>query len=176
MGLESWLRPRPARAAGRALYAAAAAQARRPEFYTAMGAPDTAEGRFELYALHVVLLLHRLKREPRAEETAQALFDAFARALDDALREMGVSDTSVGRKMRKLGEALYGRIRAYDAALEALPAREELEAVLGRTVLAGSGGDVHAVAGYVARAREAVRGQPAAELGSGAVYWPEPAG
>lgn len=174
MGLENWFRPRPARAAGQALYAAAAAQARRPEFYAAMGAPDTAEGRFEIYALHVVLLLHRLRREPEAAETAQALFDAFARALDDTLRDMGVSDTSVGKKMRRLGEAVYGRIRAYDGALEALPQRVQLEDVLARTVLAATGADVRAVADYVARLEQSLRGQALSELLAGAVQWPAP--
>jgi cytochrome b pre-mRNA-processing protein 3 len=175
MGLENWFRRRPAQTAGRALYARAAEQARAPAFYTRLGAPDTVEGRFELYALHVVLLLHRLKAEPAAAETAQALFDAFARALDDALREMGVGDTSVGKKMRKLGEAIYGRIRAYDTALAALPDQADLKSVLSRTVLADAAGEVDAVAAYVIGAVEALRGQPTETLLKGQVAWPEPA-
>src|ERR1044072_3303494 len=87
---------RPAKAAGQALYASAARQARRPAFYSRMGAPDTAEGRFEIYSLHVPLLLHRLKGAgEQARETSQATFDAFVQALDDALREMGVGDVTV---------------------------------------------------------------------------------
>ena len=73
--------------------------------------PTTIEGRFEIYSLHVILLLHRLKGEgPAAAETAQALFDIFVSQLDHALREIGVGDLSVAKKMRKLGEgAFYGR-------------------------------------------------------------------
>jgi cytochrome b pre-mRNA-processing protein 3 len=124
----------PSRAAGEKLYQAAIDQARRPAFYTDQGAPDTVEGRFELYTLHVVLLLHRLKGQGTiAAETAQALFDAYVQALDDALREMGVGDLSVGKKMRKLGEAFYGRAKAYQAALEAGD-RAALAALIGRTV------------------------------------------
>ena len=173
MSPHKWFRRNPARAAGEALYASAADQARRPEFYTSMGAPDTAEGRFELYALHVVLILHRLKGEAGAAETSQALFDAFARALDDALREMGVGDASVGKKMRKLGEALYGRIKAYDEALGALPDQEALRGVLQRTVLAGADADAGAISGYVARAAEGLASQPTADLLKGQAGWQE---
>ncbi len=78
---------------GQAPLRSAAAQARQAAFYRELGAADTAEGRFELYSLHVALLLVRLKgRGAAAAETAQALFDAFVRSLDDALREMGVGE------------------------------------------------------------------------------------
>src|SRR5580698_3554415 len=101
---ERWFAPRPAVAAGRALFKGLSAQARQPDLYLRAGAPDTVEGRFELYVLHLVLLLHRLKGEgPQAAETAQAVFDAFLKNLDEGLRDMGVGDLSVGKKMRKLG-------------------------------------------------------------------------
>ena len=54
-------RSNPAKVAGRQLYDAVTAQARTPAFYAELGAPDTVEGRFELYNLHVVLILHRMK-------------------------------------------------------------------------------------------------------------------
>ena len=89
--------------------------------------------------LHLVLLLHRLKGQgPQAGETAQVAFDTFLKNLDEGLRDMGVGDLSVGKKMRKLGEAVYGRIKSYDAALAALPDRAELAAVMGRTVYQGA--------------------------------------
>src|SRR5688572_17130211 len=93
-------KPRAAEKAGRTLYVAVVEQARQPRLYTDLGAPDTMEGRFELYSLHVILLLDRLKRQgEQAAETAQALFDTYVQSLDDALREVGVGDTSVGKKM-----------------------------------------------------------------------------
>jgi cytochrome b pre-mRNA-processing protein 3 len=84
-----------------------------------------------------VLLLHRLKgQDPLSQDIGQALFAAYVQALDSALREMGVGDLSMAKKMRKLGEAFYGRIKAYDSALIALPNLAELESVIGRTLYA----------------------------------------
>lgn len=137
MFFKRWFGPNPTVKKGRSLYAAAVAQARNPVFYRNLAVPDTTEGRFELYSLHVVLLLHRLKGHgPQAQDIGQALFAAYVQALDSALREMGVGDLSMAKKMRKLGEAFYGRIKAYDSALLALPDQSELEAVVGRTLYA----------------------------------------
>jgi cytochrome b pre-mRNA-processing protein 3 len=156
---------------GYALYAAAVAQARDPAFYAALGAPDTANGRFELYSLHVILLLHRLKRRGEAAaEAGQALFDIYVKALDNTLREQGVGDLSMSKKMRKLGEAFYGRVRSYDAALET---PEELPALVRRTVYEETAGDAEALADYVIRARDTLAGQPDEALLGGAVQWPE---
>src|SRR4051812_2446073 len=110
MLLDRLFRPRPAQSMGRALYAQVVEQARRPALYQDLGCPDTVEGRFELYTLHVVLVLERLRTGGEtAAETSQALFDTYVKGLDDGLREMGVGDLSVGKKMRRLGEAFYGR-------------------------------------------------------------------
>ncbi len=176
MILERLFRPRPAREAGRRLYADVVRQARRPEFYEALAAPDTVEGRFELYSLHVVLLLERLKGQgPAAAEIAQALFDTYVKALDDALREMGVGDLSVGKKMRKLGEAFYGRVKSYEAALAALPDQAELAAVIGRTVYAETAEPpVAKMVAYVLRQREALAAQSPDQLATGAVAWAAP--
>lgn len=175
MVLQRLFARRPAAAAGRALYASAARQARDPRFYVALGAPDTGEGRFELYVLHVALLVLRLKgRGEAAAETAQQLFDVFVRALDDGLREMGVGDLAVGKRMRKLGEAFYGRARSYEEALARMPDRSQLEALLGRTVLPASGpAATAALAGYVAQAAAGLEAQPLEALLKGEATWPE---
>jgi cytochrome b pre-mRNA-processing protein 3 len=178
MKLSSLFKPRPAVLAGRRLYASAATQARRqarrPAFYATMGAPDTVEGRFELYSLHVALLLRRLKGQgEQAAETAQGLFNAYVQALDDALREMGVGDLSVGKKMRKLGEAFYGRVKNYDEALAALPDKAPLSAIIGRTILMG---DSTAPSGpltdYAAEAMARLEAEPIATLLQGDSPWP----
>ncbi len=105
-----------ARAAA-ALYAAAVAQARAPALYTALGAPDTLEGRFELIALHVHLLCRRLGKAGGAGSAlAQALFDTMFRDMDRNLRELGVGDPSMPRRIKTMLEAYFGRIKAYDAA------------------------------------------------------------
>jgi cytochrome b pre-mRNA-processing protein 3 len=173
MNLSRLFKPRPAVLAGRRLYASAAAQARATAFYAAMGAPDTVEGRFELYSLHVALLLRRLKGQgPQAAETAQGLFDAYVQALDDALREMGVGDLSVGKKMRKLGEAFYGRVRNYDEAFAALPDVAPLAAIIGRTVLmAEAGAESGPLVDYAVAAMARLEAEPLDTFLQGDAPW-----
>jgi cytochrome b pre-mRNA-processing protein 3 len=176
MLLDRLFRPRAALLAGRALYARAVEQSRRPELYSAFGAPDTVEGRFEVYSLHVVLLLDRLRGlgEPAAD-VSQSLFDTYVKGLDDALREMGVGDLSVGRKMRKLGEAFYGRGKSYESAFASLPDTAALQALLTRTVYADA--DSHAaphLVAYVLDQRAALATQPLERLQAGEVSWKAP--
>jgi cytochrome b pre-mRNA-processing protein 3 len=103
---------------GATLYAATVAQARTPALYAALGAPDTPDGRFEVYTLHVLLVLTRLRAiGAPAAPAAQAYFDAYLGGLDNGLRELAVGDLSVGKTMRRLGEAFYGRGKALDAAV-----------------------------------------------------------
>jgi len=174
VNLRQMFRPRPARLAGEALYEAATRQARQPGFYLALGAPDTVEGRFELYSLHVVLLLHRLKGEGgEAGETAQALFDTYVGALDNALREMGVGDLSVAKKMRKLGEAFYGRAKAYEAVI-ATRDRTELAALIGRTVFADApNAGCGKLADYVLAGADALAAQSLGDVLEVRLRWPE---
>ena len=174
MFIQRLFRPRPARIAGQALFEAACRQAREPAFYLDFGVADTVEGRFELYSLHVVLLLRRLKGQGGdAAAIAQGLFDTYVRSLDDALRDMGVGDLSVGKKMRRLGEAFYGRVKNYDAALSNLEDHEALEAVLGRTVYAGAAeAPVKALADYVRRAAGLLADCPLEGVFEGRITWP----
>lgn len=125
--------------AGDALYALAVAQARQPVFYARMGVADRIDARFELYTLHVLLLTLRLRDEggERGADMAQDLFDTYVSALDHTLRELGVGDISVGKKMRKLGESVYGRMTAYEAPLRQGD-RSALAAALARNVLESS--------------------------------------
>ena len=171
--LKRLFRPNPTLDVGRALYAAVVEQARAPALYESLGAPDTVEGRFEVYSLHVVLLLDRLS-EPgeRVKATSQALFDTYVGALDHALREMGVGDLSVGKKMRKLGEAFFGRAKSYHAAIAALPDAGPLRDLLTRTVYAeGDASHVPALADYVIAQREHLAAQPLEGLLEGRVTW-----
>lgn len=173
MLLDRLFRPKPALMAGRALYAGVVQQARAPALYEGLGAPDTVEGRFEIYTLHVFLLLDRLRRQgAQASDTSQALFDAYVSSLDDALREMGVGDLSVGKKMRKLGEAFYGRVKSYESAFESLPDTAALNTLLTRTVYAGVESSAPAkLADYVIDQRSALIDQPLEALLAGDVIW-----
>jgi len=175
MFLQRFFTPRPQVAAGRSLFTSASNQARTPEIYSALGAPDTYEGRFEVYTLHVALVLRRLRGDQGpVVETRQALFDAFVRNLDDGLREMGVGDLSVGKKMRKLGSAVYGRLKAYDQALQESDAVAATAAVIGRTMFDGVvGPEARAIAAYTVSASASIGEQPLENLLAGTVLWPK---
>jgi cytochrome b pre-mRNA-processing protein 3 len=99
----------------RRCYEAIVAAARHPAFYAQWGVADTLDGRFDMVALHTYLVLDRLKGVEPAFR--QDLVDEFFRDMDRSLRELGVGDVSVGKKVRKMAEVFYGRIAAYDAAL-----------------------------------------------------------
>lgn len=171
--LQSLFRPRPAKAAGQALYAAASAQARDPQFYRTLGAPDRIDARFELYSLHVGLLLQRLSGHgAQAEETAQATLDAYVRSLDDALREIGIGDLSMAKKMKSIAGLVMGRMKAVRDGLSP-PDRDTLQAYLARTVFAeaGESADPAGLTDYVLRAHAALAAQPLAELLEGRPAW-----
>lgn len=171
----SGFRKDPRRDAAEALYFVASEQSRRPAFYMAFGVPDTFEGRFELATLHVWLALSRLKTIADARAVAQALVDIFFSRLDDSLREMGVGDLSVGRKIRKLAEDFYGRAGAYDAALSEAGPESALSAALARNIY-GSGDQLIAapLAGYVRRAAQSLAAIGDNRVLSGLIEFPEP--
>jgi cytochrome b pre-mRNA-processing protein 3 len=176
MLLDRLFRPRASKGLGEKLYARCVEQSRRPMLYAELKAPDTVEGRFEIYTLHVVVLLDRLRGHGEAAtEISQDLFDTYVQALDHALREMGVGDLAVGRKMRKLGEAFYGRGKSYDAAFAALPDTASLHALLERTVYAGiDAAPVTQLVDYVLDQRAALADQPLDRLLAGDIEWTAP--
>jgi cytochrome b pre-mRNA-processing protein 3 len=109
------------------------AQARLPAFYEQYRVPDTVNGRFDMVLLHLWLVLRRLRETDAGTALSQALFDHFCSDMDDNLREMGVSDLTVPKRMVKFAEAFYGRTGAYDAAVKT--GGTELAQALARNVL-----------------------------------------
>ena len=121
MGLLDFLKPRDKTASVHEAYLSIVKQARRPELYATGGAPDNFDGRFDMMALHVHLILRRVRALGMGRsEIGQDLFDLFFRDMDQALREAGVGDMGVGKKVQKMVEAFYGRATAYDEVLDAL--------------------------------------------------------
>lgn len=117
-----------------AVYGSAVAQARDPAFYLDVPVPDTVDGRFEMIILHVFLLIDRLRGQgDKATDLCQQLFDTLFDDMDRSLREMGVGDLSVGKKINTMAEAFYGRAGAYQDALDKED-REELIAALTRNI------------------------------------------
>jgi cytochrome b pre-mRNA-processing protein 3 len=125
----------PGEAAAERLYAAAVAQARVPAFYLRYGVPDTLDGRFEMIGLHVFLLMRRLKSEGEAGRAlSQSVCDRFFDDLDRSLREMGAGDLGVGRRVKTMAKAFYGRIAAYDASFSGAALEDALARNLYGTV------------------------------------------
>lgn len=119
------------------LYTASVAAARDPYLYTDLAVPDTLDGRFDVIGLHAFLVIQRLKREPEpGPAVAQAVFDAMFSDMDINLREMGVSDLSVGKRVRAMWEAFHGRANVYATALAAHD-HAALEAALARNIWRG---------------------------------------
>jgi cytochrome b pre-mRNA-processing protein 3 len=119
-----------------ALYAKAVAQARQPVFYAEREVPDTVDGRFDMLVTHVFLLLHRLGAEGREiKGVTQALFDLMFSDMDRSLREMGVSDMRVGKRVKEMARAFYGRVDAYEPALNDT---EKLKEALARNLYRGA--------------------------------------
>ena len=166
----------PSPAIASALYGAIVAQARNPAFYTGFGVADTVEGRLEMIMLHAVILLRHLREGSPAERAVgQAVFDGFCADVDRSLRELGVGDLSVPRKMKKIGESFYGRAAAYEPGLAAAD-RNGLAAALGRNVLGEPtpGGAAAALADYAIAAARGLAALPEAPSRAGDLPFPDP--
>ena len=162
---------------GLPLYTAAVEPARDPAFYTVLGVTDEIDARFELYTLHVLLLILRLRDEggvdaERGAEAAQNLFDVYVSALDNTLRELGVNDVTMAKKMRRLGESLYGRMTAYEAPLRAGNADELAEGLARNVYGSDDAARGQGLAAYGLAARALLAGQPVHAILTRPV-WPE---
>src|SRR4051812_24409055 len=170
------LRRNPSAASIEALYGAIVAQARLPSFYLRYGVADTPDGRFEMVVVHLFLLLHRLGAAADAPaDLKQELFDVFCRDLDHNLREMGVGDLTVPRKMRGYAEAFYGRCDAYGAAL-ASSDRAAAAAALARNVysLPQASDGALLLAHYTMQAAQILAEQPIGGIVRGGLRFPDP--
>lgn len=125
----------PQRGTIEAIYGMIVTQSREPLFYRDLGVPDTVNGRFDLLVLHLWMVLRRLRPIEGGVGLSQALFDHFCDDMDANLREMGVGDLTVPKRMQAFGEAFYGRSAAYDLALTG--GEEALAQALCKNILNG---------------------------------------
>lgn len=157
----------PTEQAAAAAYVRLVEQSRRPEFYLHCGVPDTIDGRFDLIVLHVFVVLDRLAGQGEPEQAfAQSLFDHLFADMDVNLREMGVGDLSVGKKVKQMAEAFYGRARAYHDGLEARD-DQALAAAVRRNLFRSTTPDdaqITAMTAYLRREREAMAETPFEDL------------
>ncbi len=159
-----------------ALYGTVMAQSRDPYFYAQLGVPDTFEGRFDLLVLHTYLVNSRLRGGGEvAQALSQDLFDHMFRDMDHVLREIGVGDMGISKRIQKMASKFYGRTDAYERALD-----EETEAplrdALTRNVYTGLEPEpvhVTALASYVRRARAELGLQSVDDLIEGQLRFPK---
>jgi cytochrome b pre-mRNA-processing protein 3 len=158
-----------------AIYGMIVTQAREPLFYRDLGVPDTVDGRFDLLVLHLWMVLRRLRELEGGTDLAQALFDHFCEDMDANLREMGVGDLAVPKRMQAFGEAFYGRAAAYDLALT--DDSDALAEALSRNILdGGTGENARRLAAYARTAIAALTALDAAALLAAAWRLPSPLG
>jgi cytochrome b pre-mRNA-processing protein 3 len=154
------------------LYAELVARGRAAIFFTAWEVPDTLDGRFETICLHVGLVLRRLQREGGAGRAlSQDITDAMIADMDRNLRELGVGDLGVGKRVRAMAEAMLGRTHAYDRALAADASASALGEALKRNLF-GTNQAVSPLAlaaceRYVREFDAALAAMPGAELIAG---------
>lgn len=153
MKIFNFLSPNPVDDTARKIYVSLVKQGRQPVFYLSFGVPDTPDGRFDLIALHAFLLFRRFKRDhDRTEALGQAVFDLMFADMDQNLREMGVGDLGVGKRIKGMAEGFFGRVQAYEKGLDDTP--EALESALKRNLYrksTPSDTQVSAMAAYMRR-------------------------
>ena len=159
-----------------ALYVALSEQARQPAFYGPGGVADNVAGRFELVLLQAILVVRRLRRAgPSGEALAQVLFDVLFDYMDRALREMGIADLAVAKRVKRLAAAFYGRAKAYEEALDT--GADALVEPLERNLFAGAAAAPAVLANfarYAVAADRALAEQVDADLLSGQARFPAP--
>ncbi|WP_119391586.1 ubiquinol-cytochrome C chaperone family protein [Taklimakanibacter lacteus] len=160
----------------RAVYGAIVAAARHPRFYAEWGVPDTVDGRYDMIILHAVLVLDRLASDGEAGRSfSQGLTDEVFADMDRSLREMGVGDLSVGKKVRRMAEVFYGRAQAYTPLLRADDTPTLAQAIY-RNIYAGEGPEAGAgrIAAYALEVRRYLQERPTAPILAGQIGFPDP--
>jgi cytochrome b pre-mRNA-processing protein 3 len=175
--LGRFFRPRPGRILVDRLHGDIVAAARRPAFYLTCGVLDTFEGRFEVLVLHLSAATRRLEALPDpGRAMAQELVESMFAHLDIALREIGVTDIGVPKRMKKLAGAYLGRAAAYGEALRASD-EAALESALARNMFGGAitagDGRLRAMARYARAQEEALARSEPASLLAGEMSFPE---
>lgn len=170
-------KPAPQVAVAEKLFVAIMQQTRLEPLYVDFEAPDTFEGRFEMAALFGVLTIRRLQSgDAAARDLAQRVFDRLFKGFDEALRDVGIGDMTIAKRMRKLGESFYGRAGAYEGPI-ATGDLDALAEALARNVWRADAADApqaRRLAIYVLQVAGALDAQDFAALSRGEIAFPPP--
>ena len=170
----TWLRSRSRLGkTASALYGSIVTQARIPEFYTRAGVPDTMEGRFSVISVHMFLALERIRSEgANGDELARALLETFVTDIDDNMREIGIGDMGVPRRVKKAAAALHEQMEVYRAAITE-SSDTQLNAATTRYIVGQDGiNQSSVVASYIRRASNHLAQQSWGEIEAGRITFP----
>jgi cytochrome b pre-mRNA-processing protein 3 len=155
------------------VYAGIVALARQPWLYSRAGVPDTVSGRFDMIVLHLALVMERLRDGgPAMQAFSQALLETMFADMDRNLREMGVGDLSVAKRMHTMAGVYYGRALAYREAFAGTDPPVAVAQVLARNLFpvgTPPSADVRLVADHAMALRTALAALPVAALSEGAL-------
>jgi cytochrome b pre-mRNA-processing protein 3 len=158
-------------------YATLAATARTPDFYARLDVPDTVMGRFEMLSVVMILFFRRTRASATSgQELAQEIVDAFFQDIDYSIRELGIGDNSVPKRMKKFASMFYGRLESYAAAMDGSD-HEALAAALRRNIHPDNAGEAPSMTGLAnwMMTAEGHLGQVSeAEIATGSATFPPP--
>ncbi len=161
------------------LYGKVVMQSRNPVFFLRYGLQDSVTGRFDALCIHLFLFSRRLVREdtPKTTSLNQEVFDIFIDSTDRALRELGIGDTSVPKRKKRLIHSFYATVEAFGAPLD----EEDQKALSGAIEkrfegAEGIAGKVPAdtLASYVLETAAELDRQAAEQILKGRLEWCDP--
>ncbi len=155
-------------------YATLTAAARMPGFYEHQNVPDTVMGRFEMLSAVMILFFRRTRAsQTSGQELAQEIVDAFFEDIDYSIRELGIGDNTVPKRMKKLAGMFYGRLESYSKAMDEGDA-EALATALGRNIhpKAAEAVDMSGLAGWMFEAESHLSAQSEDVIATGSATLP----
>ncbi len=158
------------------IYGAVVAAARQPVFFAERGVADTVMGRFELLSMHLFLLLHELRhhQSDQSQALSQAIFDCYTADVDRSLRELGIGDTSVPKRAKRMVATFYAMVDAFEAPLAAGDKPSLSKAVNQRMFMDGNQPCAESIAHYMLDVRQKLANSNAATIYEGKFTWPKP--
>jgi cytochrome b pre-mRNA-processing protein 3 len=159
-------------------YETIVAAARQPVLFSGWKVPDTALGRFESLSLHMILFLHRTQNASLSTKSlAQEVVEAFFKDVDHSLRELGIADAGVPKRMKKLAKMFYGRAVSYDSALNSDDSAAMQDAST-RNIRPDVSNWPQAdnLANYIFEVRKSLVDQADAVIETGDLHFPSPSG